>query len=148
LTVPTIQSFLQGYLGDLYNLFIVKCGIVENTQRGVIEVSVVFYKYIQRARVVKSRRMALLIASGAIESKPPIYHIRLAQGFMVPNAMISRVEALLQSVFGKPFSITFFNISQLAELTRTKANHNLTHSLDQFMRGKQKAIDRSHGKRS
>jgi hypothetical protein len=148
LNETTIQSILQSYLGDLYNLFIVKCGVVDNSQKGVVEVSVVFYKYIQRARVVKTRRMALLIAAGAFETKPPIYHVRLSQGFMIPAAMGTHIESLLQSIFGKSFSVQFFNISQLAEVNRNKSTLHLTQALDQFMRGKAKAMQRSEGKRS
>jgi len=148
LNASTIQTILQSYLGDLYNLFIVKCGIVDNSSLGVVEVSVIFYKYIQRARVVKTRRMSLLIAAGAFETKPPIYHVRLSQGFVIPAAMTARIESILQSIFGKPFSIQFFNISQLAEFNHNKTTERLIQGLDYFMRGKEKAVQRSQGKRS
>lgn len=148
LTEATIQNILQGYLGDLFNLYVVKCGIVDNVQKDSIEVSVVFYKYIQRARLVKTRRMAMLVAAGAFESKPLIYYVRLSQGFVMPAMLVTRVQSLLQSIFGKPFVVNFLNISQLAEMRRSKAGMRIQYAINGYLRGQQKALNRSKGTRS
>jgi hypothetical protein len=86
-----MKKILQSYLGSIYNLFVVHCGITDNPKNGVINVSVVFYKYIQRARMTKNRQIVLLLAAGAVSSKTPIYHVRLAQGFIIPSLMTSNV---------------------------------------------------------
>jgi hypothetical protein len=129
-------------------LFIVKCNIVDDTKNSVVNVSVVFYKYIQRARIVKSRRMALLIAAGAFETKPPIYYVRQSQGFMIPTAMVSQIESMLQSFFNKSFRVQFFNISQLAEASRDKFNARLVQSINHYIRSKNKSSENSRGKRA
>ena len=58
LTESALQSILQSYLGHAFNLFVIKTGIVDNTRRDKVVVHAVYYKYIQRARLVKSFRMA------------------------------------------------------------------------------------------
>src|SRR4051812_24750890 len=99
LTADTIQTILQSYLGNTFNMFIVNCTLRSDIQTNVINVSAVFYKYIQRARLVKTRRMAFLIAIGAFKTKPPLYYVRLAQGFMVPLAVLVHLETLLNLAF-------------------------------------------------
>ena len=98
--------------------------------------------------MTKNRQMVLLLAAGAVASKTPIYHVRLSQGFTIPSLMISSVENLLQSIFGKPFHIDFFNIAQLVEKSHSKANADLTQSIAYFLQGKQKALAKSKGKRA
>jgi hypothetical protein len=132
-TGTTIQNILNCYLGDVFNLFVVKCVITDQTTTGVVNVSVIYYKYIQRARVIKSRRMALLVAIGAFEIKSPIYYVRQSQGFVIPSNMISKLEGLLQSLFGKAFRVQFFNISQLAENSPNKLNANVIQAISYFV---------------
>jgi hypothetical protein len=146
LTGATIKSILNGYLGDIFNLFVVKCEITGQTQSGVIQVSVVFYKYIQRARVIKSRRMAVLVAAGAFAIKPPIYYVRQSQGFMVPASAVAKIEGLLQSFFGKPFQVQFYNISQLAENSSNKLNAAAIQSINYFMQNKEQSVAQNRAK--
>jgi len=92
--------------------------------------------------------MILLLASGALQNKLPIYHIRAAQGFMIPVNLVTRIEKLLQTVFGKTFALQFFNMSQVAETTQNKFKVSITRDIAYFLQGKQKTLARSQGKRS
>jgi len=125
-----------------------KCILQDDTKKGIVNVSVVFYKYIQRARIVKSRRMILLLASGVIQNKLPIYHVRSAQGFVMPSLMVTRIEKLLQTIFGKTIVLQFFNISQLAEVSQDKLTANITRNIEHYLQGKQKDLTCSKGNRS
>jgi len=127
---------------------VLKCELNDKTKTGTVDVSVVFYKYIQRARIVKSRRMTLLVAAGAFEIKPPLYYVRQSQGFLVPSAIVIKIESLLQSLFGKAFRVQFFNISQLAELAPNKMNARVVQSIDYFLQTKSQIIARYQGKRA
>ncbi len=127
---------LNGYLGDLYNLAVVKCNIATDPKSGVVSGSIIFYKYVQRARLVKSRRLILLLASGAFGAKPPIFYVRQSQGFVVPIAIVRKLEIALQDVFGVIFHLHFFNISQLAEFAPNKINQRVVQSLEYFLQNK------------
>ena len=131
-----LVQLLNGYLGDLYNLAVVKCNIATDPKSGVVNASLVFYKYIQRARLVKSRRLILLLAAGAFGVKPPIYYVRQSQGFIIPVAIVRKLEIALQAMFGVIFHLQFFNISQLAELAPNKINQRVIQSLEHFVQNK------------
>ena len=148
LTESTLQATLQSYLGNTFNLFVIKTGIVDITRRDVIEVHSVFYKYIQLRRMVKSFRLAWLIAVGAFKNKPPLYHVRLAQGFVMPTALVMKLENLLSSSFGNTFRLNFYNISQIADTHYSKLDKNLRASIDFFLRGQQKRLEFTKGERS
>jgi hypothetical protein len=148
LTSTTLQATLQNYLGNTFNLFIIKTGVVDNSRRDVVEVHSIFYKYIQLRRMVKSFRLAWLIAVGAFKNKPPLYHVRLAQGFVVPATLVLKLESLLAQSFGQNFRLHFYNISQIADSRYSKLDKNLRSSIDFFMRGQQKRLEMSKGERS
>jgi hypothetical protein len=97
-----------------FNVALVKCSVI-TTKSSHISVQVVGYKYIQRARLVKSQRLALLIATGVFKNKPPLYHVRMAQGFVLPAAIIIKLEQMLKTSFGQEFELSFFNISNAAD---------------------------------
>jgi len=114
----------------------VKCNIATDPKSGVVNASLVFYKYIQRARLVKSRRLILLLAAGAFGAKPPIYYVRQSQGFIIPVAIVRKLEIALQAMFGVIFHLQFFNISQLAEFAPNKINQRVIQSLEYFVQNK------------
>jgi len=99
----------------VYNLFVIKCNLIDNTRNSSIEANIIFYKYIQRSRIVKSRRMLLLIATGIYKNKPPLYHVRMAQGFILPMLIVINLENVLSSAFHQNIKLNFYNISQMAE---------------------------------
>ena len=133
LTEATLTTILQGYLGNTYNLFIVKCNLIDKTQRGSVEANIVFYKYIQRSRIVKSRRMLLLIAAGIFKNKPPLYHVRMAQGFVLPMSMVTQLETLLSQAFNQNVRLNFFNIGQIANTNYSKLDANVIKSINYFI---------------
>ena len=148
LTESTVQIILQNLLGNQLNLFVVKCSLVDSVARDFVEVSVVFYKYIQRARMIKSQRVALLIIAGIFKNKPPLYHVRGAQGFIVPFFVINLIENLLQQVFGRQFQVNFFNISQLINPVISQMDDNLLNTIKYFMLGQQKQLSVTKGQKN
>lgn len=123
-------------MGDLYNLAVVKCNVATDPKSGVVSGSIIFYKYIQRARLVKSRRLILLLAAGAFSAKPPIFYVRQSQGFVISIAIVRKLEIALQDIFGVIFHLQFFNISQLTELAPNKINQRVIQSLEHFLQNK------------
>lgn len=148
LTVDTIQTILQSYLGSTYNLFIIKCDLQGPSSSNSVGVSVVFYKYIQRARLAKSLHMALLLATGAFKTKPPLYHVRLAQGFIVPQVVVNQLESMLKEAFGVHIRLHFHNISKIAEGAYTKDRGSVTQALQAFMAAKDARLAKTGGARS
>jgi hypothetical protein len=148
LTADTIQTILQSYLGNTFNLFIVNCTLRGDVQTNAINVSAVFYKYIQRARLVKTRRMAFLIAIGAFKTKPPLYYVRLAQGFVVPFAVIIHLEALLNRAFNVTLRLKLYNITQIAEYPQSKASQHVMDSIADFTRRQEERLNMTDGARS
>jgi hypothetical protein len=148
LTSNTLVTILQGYLGNTYNMFILKCDILDTTRRGGTDVNVIFYKYIQRSRLVKSRRMLLLIAAGMFHNKPPLYHVRLAQGFTVPAPVVIHLQTLVTAALGTPFILNFFNIGQTTNTYYSKLDRRVLQSIEYFMRGQEKRLAQTRGTRS
>lgn len=148
LTENSLTSVLQSLLGVNYNLFVIKCGVIDTVRRNVVELNVVFYKYIQRARLVKSLRMALLIATGVFKVKPPLFHVRLAQGFVIPTSVVFQLETILTQAFGKPFQLNLYNIAQIADPRYGKLNSDVRNSIEFFLRGQQNRLQRTGGDRS
>lgn len=144
LTESTLETILQGYLGNTYNMFIIKCNLIDNISNG-IEANIVFYKYIQRSRIVKSRRLLLLIAAGVFKNKPPLVHIRMSQGFMLPLAVVSNLELMLQNAFTQNIRLTFFNIGQIANTNFSKLDQNAIQSIRYFMTGQEKRLAQTKG---
>jgi hypothetical protein len=148
LTAGTIQTILQSYLGNIFNMFIVKCDVRSDVHLNSIDVSAVFYKYIQRARLVKSRRMALLIAAGIFKTKPPLYYVRLAQGFVVPDLIVTQLETLLQDSFGVHLRLHLHNLSQVSETQYRKLDRRALFSIDKFMQYQQERLEQTDGERA
>src|SRR6185437_13982818 len=140
LTESTLATILQGYLGNVYNLFVIKCNLIDNTNTGSVEANIIFYKYIQRSRIVKSRRMLLLIAAGIFKNKPPLYHVRMAQGFILPMSIITYLESVLSSAFHQNIKLTFYNIGQIANTHYSKLDSNVIGSIKGFVAGQQKRL--------
>jgi hypothetical protein len=148
LTADTIQTILQSYLGNAFNMFVVNCALRSDSQTGVLNISAIFYKYIQRARLVKTRRMAFLIAIGAFKTKPPLYYVRLAQGFIVPLPAIIHLETLLNRAFNVTLHLNFYNITQIAEYPQGKANQLVMDSIHDFARRQEERLTMTDGARS
>jgi len=144
LTESTLETILQGYLGNTYNMFIVKCNLVGNISAGV-EANIIFYKYIQRSRIVKSRRLLLLIAAGVFKNKPPLVHIRMSQGFMLPLSVVNNLELMLQNAFTQDIRLNFFNIGQIANTNFSKLDQNVIQSIRYFMSGQEKRLAQTKG---
>src|SRR4051812_15055427 len=89
-----------------------------------------------------------MIAIGAFKNKPPLYHVRLAQGFVLPLSIIIKLEHLLSKSFNQTFRLNFYNISQIADTRYSKLDNKLRASLDYFMRGRQNQLERTQGERS
>lgn len=115
-TSSHISKVLQRYLGHRFNIFILKCDLNLKKSQSVVEVSVVFYKYIQLPRIKKkSLRIRQLIKAGIISvtKKPPISYVRFAQGYIFSKQVLIQVENLLHSIFGYSFKVSFYNIGVL-----------------------------------
>jgi len=140
LTESSLTTILQGYLGNVYNLFVIKCNLIDNTRTSSVEANIVFYKYIQRSRIVKSRRMLLLIAAGMFKNKPPLYHVRMAQGFMLPMSIVTNLENVLSSAFHQTIKLKFYNIAEMANPSYSKLNTEVIQSIQVFMNKQQKRL--------
>ena len=148
LTEATLNSILQGYLGNTYNMYIIKCNLIDNTRRDCVEANIIFYKYIQRSRIVKSRRMLLLIAAGIFKNKPPLYHVRMAQGFVLPMSIVTHFEMLLSKAFNQNIHLNFFNTGQIANTNYSKLDLNVIQAINYFMTGQEKRLVQTKGERS
>jgi hypothetical protein len=148
LSGDTIQTILQSYLGSLFNMFVVKCDLRDNISTNSFDVSVVFYKYIQRARLVKSRRMALLIAAGLFKTKPPLYYVRLAQGFVIPMPVIIHLESLLYETFNVPVRLHFYNMTELQNYNFTKLDATTLKSIENFKHHQRERLAQTANARS
>jgi len=100
-------------------------------------VNVVGYKYIQRARLAKSQRLALLIATGVFKNKPPLYYVRMSQGFILPINVIMKLEHMLKDSFSKNFRLSFHNISSVANSYVGKLNQKSQNQLADFFKSQQ-----------
>ena len=77
-----------------------------------------------------------------------MYHVRLAQGFVLPTYVVLKLEEMLADSFGQSFRLNFYNISQIADTRYGKLDKNLRASIDFFLRGQQNRLEWTNGERS
>jgi len=133
LTESTLQTVLQNFLGNKLNIFVVKCLISQEIWSGTFIINVIFYKYIQRSRLVKSKRLLMLIATGMLKSQKPLTYLRYAQNFEITINVQTKVAEVLKQTFGKVFKVNFHNMHKLVLQYDEKFFKNIFKAADVFM---------------